>query len=136
MPKFQPNRAKPVSAALYNYLSDGTPKSLDDVYRTISAVVPMEKALRYRSRSKGEAQDTANLARKQREVVRIAILVAARDGRVAIDSVAKTITLTPETAEAWRTFTTAESSTEAPAETTTAAQATEESASEASPAFA
>lgn len=103
MPKFQPNRAKPVAAALYNYLSDGTPKSLDDVYRTISAAVPMDKALRYRSRSKGETQDAANLARKQREVVRIAILVAARDGRVVVED--NTVTLNPEVAEAWRAFT-------------------------------
>lgn len=106
MPKFQPNRAKPVSVALYNYLSDGSPKPLDEVYQTISAAVPMEKALRYRSRSKGEERDTANLARKQREVVRIAILVAARDGRVVVDNEAKTIALTPETAQAWRSFVT------------------------------
>jgi len=136
MPKFQPNRAKPVSAALYNYLSDGTPKSLDDVYRTISAVVPMEKALRYRSRSKGEAQDAANLARKQREVVRIAILVAARDGRVAIDRVAKTITLTPETAVAWRTFTSTEPSTEPAVESLTVEGLADEEITEVSPAYA
>jgi hypothetical protein len=104
MPKFQPNRAKPVSAALYNYLSDGAAKPLDEVYRNISAAVPMEKALRYRSRSKGEERDTANLVRKQREVVRIAILVAARDGRVVVDNEAKTIALTSETVEAWRSF--------------------------------
>ena len=128
MPKFQPIRAKPVSAALYNYLRDGTAKPLDEVYRTISAAVPMEKALRYRSRSKGEAQDATNLARKQREVVRIAILVAARDGRVTIDNAAGTIALTPETAEAWRTFTTAaaEETTSVPALATEAVETPEE----------
>ena len=109
MPKFQPNRAKPVSAALYNYLSDGTAKSLDDIYRTISPVVPPEKALRYRSRSKGETQDAANVARKQREVVRIALVVAARDGRIKIED--NMVSLTSETAATWRTFVEAQSAT-------------------------